>query len=393
MFSMSPKFEKRVKPVFVTAVVIYGCLCCILYYLQLVNYTNGTGLYEADTPVHVSMAVVDHFYYSITAFVYLFFSNFSISNALIAGFLGIMTALSVPATKVLIIECFKLSGEETGDFVACILAFLANFLMGFYVKAVNVQHYIGYQNANMWHNSTYIVMRLVAVLVLIKYLRIYQNAELKLKDWLIFAFLLALSTAVKPSFLTVFAPIMAVELVVDLIKKTTFKKVFFFGCSVIPSLLVLLWQSIVLFGNDTGNGYAISPFTALMQRGDHPKVTLILSVLFPLIVFAAHIRDFYKDRLYCFGLLVWLMGFLEVFLFTETGARGGDSNFMWGYSIALFVIFVISMVKLIFDLKNKTDKKPLDVIYLCAAFFTLVWHVVSGIWYFVLLFTGVTYFV
>ncbi len=393
MFSYTAKFSKKCKPVFITAVVIYGCLCCILYYLQLKNYAEGTGLFEADTPVHVSMAVVDHFYYSITAFVYLLCSHFSFANILIAIFLGAITAVTVPLTAGLVNECIKIWGGEPDDLVAYVLAFVSNFVMGFYIKAANVQHYIGYQNANMWHNSTYIVMRFAAVLVLTSYLKIAQKKAVGWKDWIIFSLLLAFSTAVKPSFLIVFAPIMAVELVIDLVKKVPFKTLFFFGCSVIPSLIVLLWQSLVLFGDDTGNGYAISPFTALMQRGDHPKVTLILSVLFPLIVFLAHVRDFYRDRLYSFSLLVWLMGFSEVFLFTETGTRGGDSNFMWGYSIALFVLFLVSMVKLVFDYKKKTDKKALDVIYLCVATFTLVWHAVSGIWYFVLLFSGVTYFI
>lgn len=376
---------------FAIACVIYGCLCFYLYYNQLGYYK--TGLFESDTPVHVKMAVVDGFAYSLTAYVYIFCSWFPIQNVLIALFLSVTTALSVWYTKKLVDECCKISQRDMSDAVKYLISFASNFVMGFYIQKVNVQHYIGYQNANMWHNSTYICMRLLAVLVLIKYLKIYSGSELKIKDWFIYALLLALSTGVKPSFLIVFAPVMALELIWDLKKGIKFGKVFYFACSVIPSLLVIVLQSLVLFGDDTGNGYALSPFTALAQRGDHPKITLILSILFPVIVFLIHIKDFYRDRLYTGSLLVWLFGFLEVFLFTETGTRGGDSNFMWGYSISLFILFLISIIKLYGDIKASWKKNNLKMICAALGLVTFLWHTISGIWYFVILFSGVTYFI
>ena len=54
--------------------------------------------------------------------------------------------------------------------------------------------------------------------------------------------------------------------------------------SVIPSLAVMALQSMVLGGE--GNGFAIAPFKALSMRGDHPKVAVIVSVLFPLMVWS-----------------------------------------------------------------------------------------------------------
>ncbi len=382
--------QNRKYSIYMAAVVIYGCLCGFLYYKQLINY--GTGLFEADTPEHVRMAVEDHFAYSITAFIYMFLSLFKYSEVLIASFLGTATALSVVFTDKLIRKCLEIYSVNCPGILVFVGSFVANFVMGFYLKFANVQHYIGYQNANMWHNSTYICMRLVAVFVLIKYIDIYKSQKLNVKDWLIFAGLLAVSTAVKPSFLVVFAPAMAVALVIDLIKKVPFKKVFVLGCTVFPALAVMALQSMVLFGGDTGNGYTIKPFAALAQRGDHPKVTVILSILFPLVIFFAHIKDFYKDRLYSMGLLVWLWGFLEVFLFAETGQRSGDGNFLWGYSIALFVIFLSSMIKLYKDF-NDMKKNAFSTSYVVVATVLLVWHTISGIWYWALLFTGVTYFV
>lgn len=374
--------------------VIYGVFCFYLYYNQLIFV--GTGRFEADTPVHVSMAVDDGFYYSITAFIYLICSKFSFENVLIALFLALVTIVSVPLTQVLINDIFDLYGKRVDAFLSFCLALFANFFMGFYIRLANVQHYIGYQNANMWHNSTYLCMKPLALISLILYLRIYRSGKRDIKQLIVFSGVLAISAGIKPSFITVFAPVMALELLYDLFKGNKFIKVFAFGCTVIPSLLVILWQSMVLFGNDTGNGYSVSPFAALSQRGDHPKVTLILSVLFPLFVFVSHINDFYKDRLYTGSLLVWLFGFLEVFLFTETGTRGGDGNFMWGYSVSLFIVFLTSAVKVYKDFISKRyicNNKIVGNISFVILGIIALWHTISGVWYFALLLSGVTYFI
>lgn len=403
--------------VFYVALSVYTVLCVYLIMNQLAYPT--TGRFEADTPVHVSMAVDDHFMYSITALIYLLFNFLPGSTFFIALFLAASTSASIYLTAVLIkrvIGTYNISLHNTTMYLC---AFASNFVMGFYIKRFNVQHYIGYQNANMWHNSTYTVMRLIVLWVLLLYLDICITKDLSAKKLTVFSLVLALSTAVKPSFFVVFAPVMALELLWDWLKnKNKFSNVFFKGITVVPSVIVILLQSVVLFGSDTGNGYAISPFTALSQRGDHPKATLILSIVFPLLVLIGHIKDVFKDRMYSFSLLIWLVGFLEVFLFTETGTRGGDGNFFWGYSISLFVVFIQSLIivlrdfSLIFKGSNadpdagdcdnrsngsliKTVGKKINIMlcYDAVCILTYVWHFVSGIIYFVLLLGGNTYFI
>ena len=118
--------------------------------------------------------------------------------------------------------------------------------------------------------------------------------KLPFKKWLTFTGLVAISTGIKPSFLMVFAPVMAIMLLIDWIKGTKFLKVFWFGLTVIPSLLIILWQNMVLFGSDTGNSFIIKPFYTLTQRSDNPKIALLFSVLFPAIVGIFHIKDVWK---------------------------------------------------------------------------------------------------
>ncbi len=389
---MESKNKNIGKIVFFIFLLIYTISLVFLYYNQL-KYPI-TGRFESDTAVHVDFALNQHYYHSLAAFIYLFLSIFKFSDILIALVLAIATSITVFFTFKLLKAFNEHFKGEINDNILYVVSFFANFVMGFYIKAANKQHYIGYENANMWHNSTYVFMRLFAVLTIIAFLKLYLNYKDKIdvKDYLIYTLLLTVTTGFKASFLTVFAPMLAIILLVDLCKGTRFKRVFVMALSVVLPMGVMVLQSIVMSGSDNSNGYTISPFTALAMRGDHPKATLILSVLFPLIVLFTHVKDFYKDKLYFGTLIMWAVSFLEVFLLLETGERNLDSNFFWGYSIALFFVFLVSMYVAIKDyLKNKPKLSAKIILSLETVI--LLWHVISGVWYYVLLFSGVTYFV
>jgi hypothetical protein len=343
------------------------------------------------------MAVEDGFLYSLNSYIYLLFSKTPFMNVGIACFLTIATVLSVYLTYILIKRIVSLYSFKVKDSWLGLLAFMCNFTMGFYVKFLNAQHYIGYQNANMWHNSTYLVMRVCAVATLILFVDMYVQKPDTAERLVFFSVMLAVTTAFKPSFATVFCPFMALLLLYDwIIKKEKFMRIFTRALTVVPSLFVIVIESKVFFGAETGNGYEIAPFVALSERGDHPKAALILSILFPLAVFIVHITDFYKDKIYCSSLVIWLMGFLLVFFLRETGSRSGDGNFLWGYSIALFVLFTASALKVLKDIKIHgffKDKNIIFDLYVIASIVLFSWHVISGIWYFILLLGGNTYFI
>lgn len=377
--------------IYLLLLTVYFLCAWFLYYKQI--SLADTGMYESDTAVHISFAVKDHYYHSFAAFIYILLSFLPGPAYTISFLLSLVTVGAVHATKILAKKVFCLYSFEANDFILGFVAFAANLLMAFYVKAANTRHYIGYQSANMWHNSTYTFMKLFAVIYISFFITLYKKYKkgLTVKEWVIASVLLAITTGFKASFFTVFAPLFAVILLIDLIRGTKFSRVFAFGSTVFASFAVMFWQSFVLFGDTSESGYAISPFTALSQRGDHPKVSLVLSVMFPAIVFLFNVKDFYKDKVYYLGLFLGVIGFLQVFLLTETGARAEDSNFFWGYSIALFFLFFVSMVKMIINLFTKTSKSIIAVTAFQAVF--LVWHIISGIWYFILLLTGVSYFI
>lgn len=384
--------QKLYSVLFGAALLVYGGLLFYLYFKQLQAEPYVMGPFESDTAAHVYLAVEEHYYHSLAAFIYILLYSLPFSLYSTAFVLTVATVLSV-VFSVKLLE--KIAGGlevKLSRGLAYILAFACNFHVAFYVSFVNRKHYIGYQCANMWHNSTYLFMRLFAILTVIVFLDLYKKyrEDFRVKDWLSFTVLLMITTGFKASFLTVFAPLLAILLIKDLCKKTPFLKVFYMALSVIPSLAVMALQSMVLGGE--GNGFAIAPFKALSMRGDHPKVAVIVSVLFPLMVLFCNLKNVFKEKVYFWTIVLWAVSFLEVFLLIETGERASDGNFMWGYSIALFFLFAVSLLMAVKSFVNNREKIICKVIF-AVQMAVFLWHVVSGIWYFVLLLSGGTYFV
>lgn len=393
-------------------VILYACTLLFLYYNQTLYFQ--TGIFESDLPYHLKFAVEDKFFYSFTTFLYLALYYLPGFNYLVAIFLMAASIGSIYLTSLLlgkILERNKITVNKAYvDFSALVL----NFVIGFYISWAGKSHYVAYQSGNLWHNSTYIFMRFFALLCLLAFLKYHETYKsgTNLKQWFLLSILLMVTTGIKASFFTVFGPVMALTLLYDLCKGTKFVRVFTAALTVVPSFAVVLYQNIVLFGNDTGNGFVIKPFYTLSLRGEHPKVTVILSILFPLMVGVMHIKDVWKNKYYTFSILFFLLGFIEVFLFAESGARSKDGNFLWGYAISIFVIFAMSMVLFIKDIqevllkKNSNSSgfrrasgagsnaiKAVKKVWTILTLLVLIWHFVSGIWYYMLLLTGVTYFV
>lgn len=382
-------------------IVVYSLFCVYLFYMQSIQPLDYDNRYfQSDLPYHISMVIDDGWYYSFTAYLYrlLYFLGGG-STVLIAVVLAAVAAGTVVLTERLL---RKLT-ESAGATVLTLLgAFTLNFVMPFFFRPAGMYRYVSYQSGNIWHNSTYQCMKLSALASILLYISLEEHYKEKIagRQWFFFAGMLVLTTGIKPSFLTVFAPALALKLLWDLCHKVSFKQIFVLGSTVLPACLVILWQNGVLFGADTGNGIAFSPWYSFSLHADRPKLAVILSLAFPLVVFLFSFEQLWKDERYFF---VWLMtgiGFLEALCLVETGTRSRDGNFLWGYSFALCLLYAISFVKWLELYKkakngeNRESSGP-KVLYM-AAFLTagavLVYQLFCGLLFFVRLLQGETYF-
>ena len=268
-----------------------------------------------------------------------------------------------------------------------------NLVMAFIWPYAGQYRYVSYQSGNLWHNSTYQCMKLAALAAMILYLKAEAGYRERVTagQWTALAGALFVCTGIKPSFLTVFAPILAVKLLADLCRRVPFKQVFLLGSTVLPACGVVLWQNMVLFGEDTGHGISFSLWYTFSLHANRTKLAVLCSIAFPLAVLFFSARELFRDKRYLF---VWGMtglGFLEALCLVETGSRSRDGNFLWGYCIAIFLIFVLSFEKWL-GLRKKSG----EGLFFRAGFLicggVFAYQVFCGAYFFARLLAGETYF-
>lgn len=409
---LKEKRVNRIQWIYWILLGVYGVLCLYLFYMQSIQPLEYNNRYfQSDLPYHISMIIDDGWYYSFTAYAYqVLYLLFGKSTFGIALFLAVMAVLSIVLTEKLLQVLTKQQGMSA---VTAAGALGLHFVMPFFLKMAGQYRYVSYQSGNIWHNSTYQCMKVFGLAAILCYLKIEKEYQEKilLKDWLLFAGILIICTGIKPSFLTVFAPAMALKLLWDLFHKVSFKQIFLFGCAVLPACGVVLWQNAVLFGEDTGQGFSIQPWFTFSLHADRPKLAVLCSIAFPLAVLVCSVKELVKDKNYCFGWLMTGIGFLEALLLAETGSRSNDGNFLWGYCFAIFYIFLLSFVKWlkmgkgIFGSAGIAESKPESMsgsntgaltkgkklaFWVCGG--VLAYQLYCGIYFFVRLLGGTTYF-
>ena len=385
----------------IIGLIVYGIACTYLYYNQA-QFEPG-GKFESDLAAHISMAM-DGWGYSVTAIVYRLLFMLPLSELWVALFLALFTIGAIWLT------CYVLKPYIAGRLTRISVAAATGFAMPFYIAAIHAQRYIGYQSPSVWHNSTYIVMKVFATAALFLCFRIARNYQkLDWKKCVLFAILLALTTATKTSFVAVFAPVALIMLIADGFAGVPVKKLLLVATTIIPTILVVLFQEAVLFGEDTGNGIVIEFGYTVFLRAEKPQYTMILSALFPVLIFLFNIVPVLKDTWQDFKIKkqnlthreflvswgMWFFGALELLFLKETGTRIMDANFAWGYNYCLFILFIFSCVYLIKNLRSATflrGSKIAKMIYGISMAGILGYHVYCGIYFFLQLLEGTTYF-
>lgn len=368
-------------------VALYGMACLWLYYNQSVSDLPDVANipYQSDLPLHISMIIEDGWYYSFTAYAYkalhVLFGGNTIGIALM---LAIISTATIYVTEKAV--CY-LGKFKENSWYTLLLALCTNLVMPIYIQSIGAHRYVSYQSANVWHNSTYICMKLFALMTFLYYWKLEEKYRkgITWREWITFALLNVVTTGIKPSFLLAFSPIMGIFLLVDLWKRVPFKRIFIFGAAMLPSGLVVLWQNAVLFGSDTGNGMTINPWYTFSLHADRPKVAVILSAAFCGLAALVTLKDVIKEKKYLFIVLMAILGFLEALCLVESGKRSVDGNFLWGYSFCLFVLFLYTAVKCFHGYSCKTLFQK--IIYVVMTF-VYGWHLYCGILYFVRLVCG-----
>lgn len=380
--------------------LLYFMCCVILFYRQSIEWR---GKYYSDLPLHIEFGLTGKDNYSIVYLLYKVLYQICDNTWIIVLFLSLVTVLTVKMTYYAFEYFFRTQHLNYSSLGLNVLAFISTFTMSIRIPYLYPYSYNSTLSGQAWHNSTYLIMRLVGIGILLLYFNLektYLIQNIRKGQAIAFAAALILVNAIKPNFILLFAPFMAIKLLVDLIKfkediKIKFKRIVMFGSCVLPSITILLIQNQILYGKDTGNGIAIE-IGYTMREIANPIMMVILGLAFPLLVLLKNHKELIYDKIYGSIWGMWVIAFLEYFLFVETGLRKNHGNFSWGMMFATYMLFVVSIYKLICNhaaLKKEKAASLRSKVYMASAYGILFCHLISGLYYFVHLLLGGTYWI
>lgn len=245
---------------------------------------------------------------------------------------------------------------------------------------------------NIYHNSTYLSCRVLAIPVFILVFKSYRTFEINkkasVKYYLLLAFFSVLCMFAKPSFFIGFMPacciVMAIELFITKFK--SFWPSFWCGIAFIPALIVVLWQNAFYFGGNDGSGITFMPFfitKAYNVSVPHLIFNIICGSAFPLFMMFLCVKHKLFSLTTKIGFINWFTSIGASVLLVETGIRLIHGNMTWTGLTGTFFAFVVGAELLLKNNFNKSEKTVAWALYLIHTFY--------GIAYFIWLLKGGLY--
>ncbi|MDL2218984.1 hypothetical protein LJC04_01420 [Ruminococcaceae bacterium OttesenSCG-928-O06] len=316
-----------------------------LFYIQSIE------LSLSDFPTHIVFSLEGDSNYSLLHILVKLLHGVWSNTVLMSTLLALMSVAAVWAGWALL----RYLAPDASPLLLFFAAFACTMEISLYIPALGPM-YLGSYGAGVWHNPTYTLLKPLAALALLYYLKICKTYLDKFPwtHYAIFTVVLTLSTWVKPSFFVSFAPAMAVLLLRDFITRRGkgFGRMVILGLSVAPSLLIIVMQSLILF--DDANAVSIGWLTVLGHYTQYPVLSLLKSIAFPAVALAVCGRALKNNTAAWAAVLNTLFAVTYAFLLYETGRRLAEGNFMWGAFIAVFLLFLVATAALFqWQAKNK----------------------------------------
>ncbi len=207
--------------------------------------------------------------------------------------------------------------------------------------------YFGYIPVTPYHNTTLTVLKLYALALGWLVALIFQGRQSRNMLWLV-AIVTLLSIAAKPNYVIALLPasgLYALYLLLRGQRQLDWRMLIVFWSAAVIGLGLGFVQTFLNPSGVLSGGIALDPFAFIARYEPISRwllVKLLLSVLFPLLVYLLHWHAAWRDHRLNMAWLTFFSGAAAFYLLVETGFRAGDGNFFWGAMAASFVLFVAS---------------------------------------------------
>lgn len=267
------------------------------------------------------------------------------------------------------------------------------------VPFYNSTVYLGVGTPNTWHSCTQL-MTIVWMLLAVPYTAhcydeferlLPSQQEKALLPWrkpVLLGAILFLSLLAKPTFMQAFLPAACLFFLVKWIQHP--KNSRYFGqiiLCILPAVLFMIIQYMYYFGIIVPSQGDMILELSLSKLGD-VLLRVLLIQAFPIFVLLTSRKHKKNDTFFLLTIVFNAVAILEFLLLGESGRRAADGNFGWGMMGASLMIWVIAMIRyagmMHSSLKEEKRIRPSGWI----ASTLLGWHLLSGIYYVVYLFTS-----
>ena len=388
---MIDKFRRRNddKRFYIVMIVFMGILAC-LYGVAVPTlgdidaHNRAAEFFFTDdfftshlVPSHVFVYPLYHL--SVRAISYIL--NITIDNASV-----FVLALSIIAAVIIYKEIFNTFSDKGKGILGDLICIGAVIFVCARCGLNGWRYYQAQCGANPMHNPTILIMRPFALVSILLYYKFITREEKDRKSYAYlfgFAVFMMLSILAKPNFAVVFLPAMGLQTLFYMIKNKDLLYGIKLLVAVIPSAVLLIYQQKFM----TSNTVAFSQFAIKFGSFSEftPKEVLFVSlVTFPVPILLFNLRYFRENKLYQMSMIALLVGWIQMFFFTN----GPSGDFSWGYDMAVQFATFMSLVVAISDEKHK--KWFLKILH-CGAYVVFAYQVICGIMYWRIVFSTLEY--
>lgn len=315
--------------------------------------------------------------------------------------IAVLGSLMVVGTWFATAKLISVMLKNMSYFKSAIIALPLLVLTGIFIPFIYPYFYKQQLVTQPYQNITYFGMRLFAVLSMLLFYKIFAVYldKINIFYWIALAVVLAASTSVKPSFLYGFALCLLIFLIIDFFKSgfkaKPFGHIILMGLVVVPSLLIMLYQYIILYvgttpGVEPSGGIALIWGANFIKKGFiHTVLKLICSIGFPLLVAFVNRKEFSRFDKFCYG--IFFIEFIIGIMFVETGRRAQHGNFFWGVYIGAYFMFIVAVTHFVRNIIERKNEGKLLAPYPIIGGVMLTGHLLSSLMYFVIIMIGKNY--
>jgi hypothetical protein len=292
-----------------------------------------------------------------------------------------VSSISLTATAFII---YKISIKELGNIYSnSVILLIAQSLMvvtPIFAAYYGISIYRGTWSPNVWHNPTIVLVKPFAFIVVYMFMSLYENDYLQKSYRYILAIVIFVSISIfmKPNFFICFA----IAILIFIILKRSNKRLFIitFLIILLPSVFLII-QYLLTYNGTYDSSIGFGFFTIWDYFSSNIPGSIAFSMAFPLMLFIFSPRNALKDDRLLFAWILFLVGFVQFSFLTEEGPRKFHANWVWGYQIAMHILFVYSILHLFKEYGASNVRTKWANIKLYCLTIVYMLHYTSGIYY------------